>query len=82
MTKEKSPLENILGTKTSVFGCSKTTVSCLSTLGIVPLPRCASLAGRYIRLNARELQIGHLNAFLDGFYAFPCIQSKLDIRYS
>ena len=48
MTKEKSPLETILGTKTSAQGCSWTTVSCLSTLGIVPLPRFASLAGRYI----------------------------------
>ena len=38
----------ILATKTSVQGCSKTTVSCLGTLGIFPLPRCAPLAGRSI----------------------------------
>ena len=35
-----------MGSKTSVYVCSKTTVSCLSILGIVPLPRCMSLAGR------------------------------------
>ena len=44
----KVPIGDHFGRKTNVWGSSKTTVSCLSTLGIVPLPRCASLAGRYI----------------------------------